>query len=63
MVDNAFDLSIPSFLGLHPVFNVDPFCPYFPPLLYTSELAKQLKPTKINPKWMEHDTIDHIMDT
>jgi hypothetical protein len=39
---NAFDLNIPPFLGLHPVFNVDLLRPYFPPLLDTSEVAKQL---------------------
>jgi hypothetical protein len=31
--DNAFELNIPPFLGLHPVFNVDLLRPYFPPLL------------------------------
>jgi hypothetical protein len=32
MGDNAFELNIPPFLGLHPVFNVDLLRPYFPDL-------------------------------
>jgi hypothetical protein len=36
MGDNAFELNIPPFLGLHPVFKVDLLRPYFPPLLDTS---------------------------
>ena len=47
--NNAFELSIPPFLGLHPVFNVDCLRPYFPPLLDTSDIAEQLKPTELNP--------------
>jgi hypothetical protein len=35
--DNDFELKIPPFLGLHPVFNVDLLRPYFPPLLDTSD--------------------------
>jgi hypothetical protein len=33
--DNSFELNIPPFLGLHPVFNMDLLRPYFPPLLDT----------------------------
>jgi hypothetical protein len=61
--DNAFELSIPPFLGLHPVFNVDHLQPYFPPLLDTSDMAEQLTPTELNPDCMEQATIDQIMDT
>jgi hypothetical protein len=43
--NNVFELNTPPFLGLHPVFNVDLLRPYFPPLLDTSEIAKQLTPT------------------
>ena len=43
--DNDFELNIPPFLGLHPVFNMDLLCPYFPPLLDTSDVAEQLTPT------------------
>jgi hypothetical protein len=46
--DNAFELNIPSFLGLHPVFNVDLLRPYFPPLLDTSEVAEQLTAIELN---------------
>jgi hypothetical protein len=38
--DNSFELNIPPFLGLHPVFNMDLLRPYFPPLLDTSEVAE-----------------------
>jgi hypothetical protein len=38
--DNAFDLNIPPFLGLYPMFNVDLLRPYFPPLLETSEIEE-----------------------
>ena len=43
--DNAFELSIPPFLGLHLVFNVDLLRLYFPTLLDTSDVAEQLEPT------------------
>jgi hypothetical protein len=48
MGDNYFELNIPPFLGLHPVFNMDPLHPYFPPLLDTSEVEEQLTPTELN---------------
>ena len=63
MGDNAFELSIPPFLGLHPVFNVDRLRPYFPPLLDTSDIAEQLQPTELNPDCMEQAGTDRIMDT
>jgi hypothetical protein len=63
MGENDFKLNIPPFLGLHPVFNVDLFQPYFPPLLDTSEIEEQLTPTELNPDCMEQASIDHIMDT
>jgi hypothetical protein len=61
--DNAFELSIPPFPGLHPVFNVDLLRPYFPLLLDTSEKVEQLTPTDLNPAYMEQETVDQIMDT
>jgi len=61
--DNSFELNIPPFLGLHPVFNVDRLRPYFPPFLDTSDIAEQLTPTELNPDCMEQATIDRIMDT
>ena len=60
--NNAFELSIPPFLGLHLVFNVDRLHPYFPPLLDTSDIAEQLTPTELNPDCMEQATKDCIMD-
>jgi hypothetical protein len=61
--DNYFELSFPHFLGLHQVFNVELLRPYFPPLLDTSNMVEHLAPTKINPNFIEHDTIECIMDT
>ena len=61
--DNVFELSIPPFLGLHPVFNVEHLWTYFPPLLDTSDVAEQLTPTELNLDCMEKTTNDHIMDT
>jgi hypothetical protein len=53
MGDNYFELNIPPFLGLHPVFNVDLLRPYFPPLLDTSDVEEQLKPTDLNPNCIQ----------
>ena len=60
--DNFFEFSIPPFLGMHPVFNVDHLHPYFPPLLDTSNIAEELTPKELNLEWMEKATIDCIMD-
>jgi hypothetical protein len=61
--DNYFELNIPPFLGLDPVFNVALLLPYFPPLLDTSEILEQLKPTKLNLECMKKESSDHIVDT
>jgi hypothetical protein len=61
--DNSFELSIPPFLGLHPVFNVDHLWPYFPPLFDTSDMAEQLTPAELNSDYMDQATNDRIMDT
>jgi hypothetical protein len=61
--DNDFELNIPPFLGLNPVFNVALLQPYFPPLLDTSQIAEQLTPTDLNPDYMQHASSDHILDT
>ena len=63
MGDNTFELNIPPFLGLHPMFNVDLLRPYFPPLLDTSEVAEQLTPRELNPDCIQHACNDHIVDT
>jgi hypothetical protein len=53
MGDNYFELNIPPFLGLHPVFNMDLLRPYFPPLLDTSEVVEQLTPIELNPDYIQ----------
>jgi hypothetical protein len=50
MGDNSFELNIPPFLGLHPVFNVDLLRPYFPPLLDTSDVAEQADTNRAQPR-------------
>jgi hypothetical protein len=53
-----FELNIPPFLGLHPMFNVDLLQPYFPPLLDTSEIIEQLTPTELNLDYIKHASSD-----
>jgi hypothetical protein len=60
---NDFEFNTPPFLGLHRVFNVDLLRSYFPPLLDTSEIAKQLMPIELNPDCMEEASTDQIVDT
>jgi hypothetical protein len=48
MEDNSFELNIPPFLGLHPMFNMDLLRPYFPPLLDTSEVAENMTAIDLN---------------
>jgi hypothetical protein len=60
--ENYFELSIPPFLSLHPIFNVV-LQPYFPPLLDTSKVVKNLSPREINLECIKKATVDHIMDT
>jgi hypothetical protein len=61
--DNSFELNIPPFLGLHPVFNVDLLRPYFPPLFDTSEVEEQLNPIELNLEYIQKASTDHIVDT
>jgi hypothetical protein len=61
--DNAFELNIPPFLGLHPVFNMALLWPYFLSLLETSEIAEQLTPTELNLDCMQQTSNDQIVDT
>jgi hypothetical protein len=63
MGDNDFEVNIPPFLGLHPVFNVDLLHPYFPPLLDTSKVVEQLTPTELKPVYIQQESNDNIMDT
>jgi hypothetical protein len=60
---NDFELNTPPFLGMHPIFNVDLLRPYFPPLLNTYEIIKQLTPIEIKPDYMEQASTDQIVDT
>jgi hypothetical protein len=60
--DNAFDLNISPFLGLHLVFNMDLLRPYFPPLLDTSEITEQLTPIELNPECTQQKSNDHIVE-
>jgi hypothetical protein len=60
--DNAFELNIPPFLGLHPVFNVDLLRLYFPPLLDTSEVAEKQTPTELNPECIQKASKDQILE-
>jgi hypothetical protein len=53
MGDNSFELNIPPFIGLYPVFNVDLLRPYFPPLLDTSVVEEKLTPTDLNPNCIQ----------
>jgi hypothetical protein len=45
--------TLPPFLYLHLVFNVDLIWPYFPPLLDTSEIEEKLTPKNFKPNYME----------
>jgi hypothetical protein len=62
MGENYFELNIPPFVGLHPMFNVDLLQPFFPRLFDTSQVEKQFTPTEINPNYLEHASTDHIME-
>jgi hypothetical protein len=61
--DNAFELNIPPFLGLHQVFNMALLRLYFPPLLDNSKIENKLKQTDLNADFMQQESNDHIMDT
>jgi hypothetical protein len=63
MENNYFELNIPPFLGLHPMFNANLLHPYFPPLLDTSDVAEQLTPTELNLNYIQHASRDHILET
>jgi hypothetical protein len=60
--NNSFELNIPPFLGLHPMFNVDLLRPYFPPLLDTSEVAEKLTPIELNLDCLQQTSNDHIVE-
>jgi hypothetical protein len=60
--DNDFELNIPPFLGLHRVVNMYILRPYFPPLLDTSEIEEQMKPTELNPECIQQASSDQIVE-
>jgi hypothetical protein len=60
--DNDFELNIPPFLGMHPMFNVDLLHPYFPPLLDTSNITEKLTPIDLNPNYIQQASNDYIVD-
>ena len=47
MGENDFELSIPRFVGLQVVFNVELIRPYFPCLLDTSKVYNQIMDTEM----------------
>jgi hypothetical protein len=59
--DNVFELNIPPFLGLHPVFNVALLQPYFPP--YSLDIVEKLTPRELNSDYMQQASSDHIVGT
>jgi hypothetical protein len=61
--ENAFELSISPFLGLHPICNVEQLRPYFPPFLDTLDMAEHLADRELNPDYIEYAIVDQIMDT
>ena len=46
--ENAFEINLLLFLGVHPVFNVELLKPYFPPLLDIANVAEEINHTKLN---------------
>ena len=46
--ENSFELIFPSFLGLHPVFNVELLRPYFPPFLDISKATEHIQVAKLS---------------
>jgi hypothetical protein len=63
MGDKDFELNLTPLLGLHPIFNVNILRPYFPPLLDTSDITKQLTPTELKHDGIEQESTDHIVET
>jgi hypothetical protein len=57
VIENAFELSIPPFLGLHPIFNVELLQPHSPPLLDILEVVEHLAPTEVNLDYIEQGTL------
>lgn len=60
--ENAFELNLPSFLGLHPVFNVELLRPYFPPLLDISQATEYIQAAELNPSTTAPVQCDHVTE-
>ena len=60
--ENAFELNLPPFLGVHPIFNVELLKPYFPPLLDIADVAEEFSHTELNPKVVNPLQSDQIME-
>ena len=58
--EKAFQLDIPAYLGLHPIFNVDLLQPYHAPLLEQNDL-QIAKPKDIHPDVQEPLICDTIV--
>jgi hypothetical protein len=61
--ENYFELNIPPFLGLHPVFNMDLLQSYFLPLLDSSEITELFTPIELNLDYIKNLSNDHIVET
>lgn len=60
---NYFELDIPTFLGMHLVFNVELLLAIHPLLLDTSDIVENLSPMELNPDCMKQGITDQIIDT
>ena len=60
--ENAFELNLPPFLGVHLVFNVELLKPYFPPLLDIADVAEEINHTELNPEVVNPLQSDKIME-
>ena len=60
--ENAFELNLPPFLGVHLVFNVELLKPYFPPLLDIADVAKEISHIELNLEAISPLQSDQIME-
>ena len=60
--ENAFELNLPSFLGIHPVFDLELLKPYFHPLLDIVDVAEEISHTKLNLEAINSLQSDQIVE-
>ena len=60
--ENAFELNLPPFLGVHLVFNVELLKPYFPPLLDIADVANEINHIELNQEVSHPLQRDQIME-